>query len=98
MLKESIFIMTEKYDYIFKWTKNSTKQEHHIPDIEDFAKNNHNLFMTYHKLSIPIIQYDENTPEYNDAKKKMINLFEENETAFKPFLNIIKEKFDGKYV
>lgn len=89
--------MTEKYDYIFKWTKNSTKEEHHIPEIEDFAKKNHKLFMTYHQLSKPIIQFDENTPEYIDAQKQMIDLFEENQEAFKPFLNVIKDKFAGKY-
>lgn len=89
--------MTDKYDYILKWTKNSTKQEHHLPEIEDFAKNNTKLFMTYHQLSNPIVQYDENTPEYMDAKNKMIDLFENNEQTFKPFLDIIKEKFKGKY-
>ena len=30
--------MSEKYDYILKWTQNSTKAEHHIPEIEEFAR------------------------------------------------------------
>lgn len=85
--------MDEKYDFILKWTKNSTKEQHHIPEIEEFAKNNYKLFMIYHELSKPIIQYDENSSEYMEAKKKIVDLFDENEEDFKPFLNIIKEKF-----
>ena len=71
--------MSEKYDYILKWTKNSTKAEHHIPEIEEFARNNHKLFMDYHELSKPIIKYDENTDEYMEAKKRMFDLFDKNE-------------------
>ena len=33
--------MSEKYDYILKWTKNSTKEDHHIPEIEEFARNSY---------------------------------------------------------
>ena len=43
--------MSEKYDYILKWTKNSTKEDHHIPEIEEFARNNHKLFMDYHEFN-----------------------------------------------
>ena len=88
--------MSEKYDYILKWTKNSTKEDHHIPEIEEFARNNHKLFMDYHELSKPIIKYDENTDEYMEARKRMFDLFDKNEENFKPFFNIIKEKFTEK--
>lgn len=89
--------MSEKYDYMLKWVKNSTRDEHHIPEIEDFAKSNHEIFMKFHSLSKPIIQFDENSPEYLECKKKMIELFNENEETFKPFLDVVKTKFQGKY-
>lgn len=89
--------MDKKYDHILKWVKHSTREEHHIPEIEEFAKNNHQLFMKFHVLSKPIVASDEDSEEYLEGKKSMIELFETNKEAFKPFLDIIEDKFKGKY-
>ena len=89
--------MEEKYDYIFKWLKNATKEERHIDEMEAFAKTHPILFMKFHKLFRPIVNLDENNEEHIDAKEKLIKLFSENEEDFKVVTDAVKSKFKGKY-
>lgn len=89
--------MNNKYDFMFKYLHNATKEERHIDEMESFAKKHPLLFMKCHVLFRPIVSCDENSKEYIEAKEKLVQLFSKNEEDFKELLDVVKEKFAGKY-
>lgn len=84
----------DKYDYIFNWLKNATKQERHIEEMESFAKKHPILFMKFHTESKGIVENEVNNPKYIIAKEKLTELFEKNEDDFKPIFDAVKSKFN----
>ena len=89
--------MMDKYDYIFKYLRNSTKDEHHIDEMEAFARRHPILFMKFHKYSKPIVSANELSSEYNDAKSELEKMFDEHEKDFADLFSAIDTKFKGKY-
>ena len=89
--------MNNNYDYFFKWLKQATKEERHIPEMESFAKKHPIVFMKFHTLSKGIVDYEENDKEYLEAKEKITNLIEENKEKFKEATDAVKNKFNVKY-
>lgn len=90
-------IMNNKYDFMFKYLHNATKEERHIEEMEAFAKKHPLLFAKCHFLFRPIVSDDENSKEYIEAKAKLEKIFEKNEEDFSTLFNAVKEKFSGKY-
>lgn len=84
----------DKYDYVFRWLKNATKQERHIEEMESFAKKHPMIFMKFHKESSGIVKYEENDPKYIKAKDELTLLFDENKEDFKPVFDAVKAKFN----
>lgn len=89
--------MMDKYDYIFKYLRNSTKDEHHIDEMEAFARRHPILFMKFHKYSKPIVSANELSSEYKDAKSELEKMFDEHEKDFVELFTAIDTKFKDKY-
>ena len=45
----------ERINKLLEWMKTATKSERHIPEIEEFAKNNPKIFGEFHRLAGGII-------------------------------------------
>lgn len=84
----------DKYDYIFRWLKNASKQERHIEEMEAFAKKHPIIFMKFHKESSKIVNNDVNNEKYIKAKEELIKLFDDNEENFKSVFDAVKSKFN----
>lgn len=84
----------DKYDFMFNWLKNATKQERHIKEMEGFAKKHPILFMKFHAASKHIVSDEINDEKYIKAKNELIELFKENEDDFSPVFKAVKEKFN----
>lgn len=89
--------MDNKYDFMFKYLHNATKEERHIDEMESFAKKHPILFTKCHFLFRPIVSSDENSKEFIEAKEKLIKIFDKNEDDFAELFAVIKDKFSGKY-
>ena len=77
-------ISDERINKLFEWMKVATKPERHIPEIEDFAKNNPKVFGDFHRLSGMIINGDD-----AEAKEKIRELVNNNEEEFNVILNAL---------
>ncbi|WP_297713709.1 hypothetical protein [Clostridium sp.] len=84
----------DKYNYVFRWLKNSSKSERHIDEMEYFAKKHPIIFMKFHKLSGEIVKCEENDPKYIKSKEELTKLFDENQEEFKVVFDSIKSKFN----
>ncbi|SFU35635.1 hypothetical protein SAMN04487886_101135 [Clostridium sp. DSM 8431] len=89
--------MINKYDFMFKYLHNATKEERHIDEMNNFAKQHPILFTKCHFLFRPIVNFDENSNEYKEAREKLEEIFNKNEEDFKELFDVIREKFSGKY-
>lgn len=89
--------MDQNYDYFFKWLKYATKEERHIEEMESFAKKHPLIFMKFHMISKDIVKFEEDNKEYIVAKEKISDLINENEDKFRTILEVVKNKFNGKY-
>lgn len=89
--------MNDKYDFMFKYLHNATKEERHIEEMESFAKKHPLLFTKCHFLFRLIVNANENSKEFIDAREKLEKIFDKNEDAFSDLFNVVKEKFSGKY-
>ena len=84
----------DKYDYVFRWLKNSSKVERHINEMEYFAKKHPMIFMKFHKLSGAIVKYEENDSKYIKSKEELTKLFDENQEKFKAVFDAVKNKLN----
>lgn len=84
----------DKYDYIFRWLKNASKEERHIDEMEAFAKKHPIIFMKFHKESSKIVNNDVSDEKYIKVKEELIKLFDDNEENFKSVFDAVKSKFN----
>ena len=64
----------ERINKLLEWMKTATKSERHIPEIEEFAKNNPKVFGEFHRLAGGII-----SGEDLSTKEKLVELINNNE-------------------
>ena len=81
-----------KYDDIFKWIKNATKQERHIEEMESFAKKYPDIFWKFHTATSGIVDNEVDSSEYIKAKEELTKLFDENESSFNEIFEVIKNR------
>ena len=67
----------ERINKLLEWMKTATKSERHIPEIEEFAKNNPKVFGEFHRLAGGII-----SGEDLSTKEKLVELINNNEEEF----------------
>ncbi|HCW53816.1 MAG TPA: hypothetical protein DG753_08790, partial [Clostridium sp.] len=90
--------MNNKYDFMFKYLHNATKEERHIDEMEAFAKKHPLLFAKCHFFFRPIVIAVDNSKDFLEAKDNLDKICEKNVEAFSNVYNEVKEKFKGCFL
>ena len=77
----------ERINKLLEWMKTATKSERHIPEIEEFAKNNPKVFGEFHRLAGGII-----SGEDLSTKEKLVELINNNEEEFNAIFSALNIK------